>query len=214
MPFTIITMSHQVKEYLKAVIELKLKAEIEAYIHLVKRSNYDGTDIITYNEIAMLSLFKSAILRGEDAKQLWAMQEYEVFDKNDKPKGRADLIVYVRKPNLKCDLLVEAKWDGTYNPDSKRDNDVNYWNSSIQAALKQGYDYYNYEKEYFNDNSFVVTMFFGNYKNEDKKAYQKFAVPKAELPFDKYENEPYQFFITPKGSPNTLCVYGQILKVK
>ena len=209
MPITITHTTKQVSDFLEIVIARKLKAEIDTYVKAMKQHG-NSWEIITYNEIAMLSLFKSALLRGEKPKEAWAMQEYEVFDKHKRPRGRADLFATVRKPELTCDLLIEAKWDGTYTS-AKKDNDINYWHHSLTEALKQGNEYYEYEKDYFIVNSFLVTMFFGNYKAEDEAKYKEYRVPKAD---SQLENESYQFFVHPENAPNTLCVYGQILKVK
>ncbi len=208
MPYTILNETQEVYNYLKSTLMPKLQEEIDAYIS--RKGFYDSNswDIITYNEIAILSLVKSAFIRGEEAKRVWALQEYEVFDKSNTPKGRADLFVMFRKPHFECDLLIEAKRDGKYNPN------ICYsqieWDKSVKDATDQGLEYFKYEESYFSDTTYLLTMFFAYLDETDMEGYREW---KIRYKPNNVDWLPYQFFITPYKTDKVLCVYGQIQKV-
>ncbi len=196
----------KVKSYFKKLLIPNLKKEIDCYIDLNKKPNYTGEDVITYNEVAMVSFVMAAFVRNENVKEVSALQEYEVF-KEKKFKGRGDLFVALRKKELTCDLLIEAKRDGEFNPKEQIDND---WHKDLKTTMAQGKKYFAAEKDYFATPTFVVTMFFGTLKKEDFDKYDSHKFPvKGES-----DTSDYKFYIKPKGSLSWLCVYGQIQKVK
>ena len=201
--------SNRVKEYLIETLRQKLQNEIDAYVKRSKHSYKDAWEIITYNEIAMLSLVKSAMVRGEEATSVWALQEYEVF-KEDKPQGRADLFAFYHKDGNHWTFLIEAKRDGKYNPNSKDDNNLELWETSLNDAMKQGMEYYEAEQDYFNETSFVITMFFGTFEEGHEKDYKRPEIPPIRNGLDTAE---YRFIVAPKEAPQKLCVYGQIQKI-
>ncbi len=212
MPFTIIQTAEQVREFLENNVREKLHAEIDAYISLATKPEYadDYSDIVTYNEIAMVNLVSTAFTRNEEPTGTWALQEYEVFNNKKQFKGRADLFIRMKKPGKHIDLLIEAKRDGHFKKSDNEQDVLKQWKREIPKTMQQGLKYFGYEKEHFQVNSFVVTMFFGTFSNEE---YNNTVVPKYD---DKQmrDNATYQFFIKPIKGQKTLCVYGQILKVK
>lgn len=215
MPFTIMNTSDKIKSYFENDLSVKLQQEVDAYISIMKKG--EAWEIITYNEVAMVGLVKSAIIRNEEAEAAWALQEYEVFEGNT-PRGRADLYVLLNQPNgLQCDLLIEAKKDEKYVAKPKLSKDP-LWEKSLKDTLEQGLKYYEYEKDHFREPSYVVTMFFGVLKNKDINSYKDdFVIPRVHEPAQKIykrDHATYEFYIEPSKAPEQLCVYGQILKVK
>lgn len=201
--------SMKVKAYFKKHLIPNLTKEIDSYIALMEgRDKKDGAHIITYNEVAMVSLLMAAFVREESREAVWALQEYEVFNENGRFKGRGDLYVSINKNELKCDLLIEAKRDGEFNPKAEINGD---WYEELDNTMEQGEKYFRHEETYFDNLTFVVTMFFGTLKKEDKGRYNKYEFPTVDTIHD---TEDYRFFIAPKGSDSMLCVYGQIKKVK
>ena len=214
MPFTIMNTSDKIKNYFENDLSVKLQQEVDAYISIMKKG--EAWEIITYNEVAMVGLVKSAIIRNEEAKAAWALQEYEVFE-DDTPKGRADLYVVMNQPNgLQCDLLIEAKKDEKYVAKPKLSKDP-LWQQSLKDTLEQGLKYYEYEKDHFREPTYVVTMFFGVFKQSDADSYKILKTPPIDKSIlERYlpDHTTYQFYIEPSKAPEQLCVYGQILKVK
>lgn len=219
MAFTIMNTSDKIRNYFEKDLKLKLQQEVDAYISIMKeRKHKNAWEIITYNEVAMVGLVKSAIVRNTEVDKAWALQEYEVFDGNT-PKGRADLYVILNQPNgLQCDLLVEAKKDEKYvaKLKGKLSKDP-LWEKSLKDTLEQGLKYYGYEKPYFRESTYVVTMFFGVLKNTDFKSYECYETPAVNEAIEEdyaTDHTTYKFYIEPSQAPEQLCVYGQILKVK
>lgn len=213
MSFLIIKpyQSMKVKSYFEKQLKNNLAKEIESYISLIEsRNKKDGAHIITYNEVAMVSLVMAAFVREEKRDEVWALQEYEVFNEKGKFKGRGDLFVSINKNHLKCDLLIEAKRDGEFNKKFDKEDNI-AWQKDMEKTMNQCMKYYKEEKSYFIEPTFAVTMCFGTFNTKDKTRYKEQVItwkPKEIADFTSY-----QFFIPLKNSGRQLCVYGQILKV-
>lgn len=210
--------SNKVRKYLVENLQPQLQKEVDAYISMMPRTHKTAWEIITYNEVAMVGLVKSAIIRNKKECEVWALQEYEVFEGNT-PKGRADLYVVLNdQGGLKCDLLIEAKKDEKYIPKPSLSKKDKNWEKSLKDTLEQGLRYYEYEKSYFQEKpTYVVTMFFGVFKKEDESCYKSYETPPVHTQAEKdytTDHATYKFYIEPPGAPEHLCVYGQILKVK
>ncbi len=210
MPFTIMNTSEKIKNYFEHDLKKRLDAEVNGYLSRKLHSDKNAWEIITYNEVAILSLVKSALLRYEDPKNLWALQEYEVFDKAGSAKGRADLYVLFNKPDLglELELLIEAKRDGKFNPNTFNQFE---WDNSMKVAMEQGYFYFEQEAECFNKPTYVATMFFG-YLNPDEKT--EYGLHKTKYKPKEHDWCDYSFDVDTMDSEKTLSVYGQIQKVK
>lgn len=195
-----------VKKFLENELQKSFQNEINSYIRLNKCHHETADDIITYNEVAMLSLVKSALLRGKKSDNVWAIQEYAVFDKDNHPRGRADAFFMFREEEFMCDILFEAKKMGHYNLKQKYDEFE--WGDSMKKTLQQGEGYFDVEESYFSEPTFVVTMFFEPLSVSDYETY-------IQMKDVSIENTlTYYFPIEPKDSKIKLAVYGHIKQKK
>jgi hypothetical protein len=151
------TTAIDIRKYLENTVCEAFKAEIAAYIELSNDPNAEN--IITYNETAILSIFKSAIIRNQPLDKVWSMQEFAVFDDKNAFKGRGDLFVMFRKDEINCDILFEAKRLGKYIPTQESKAKEKSWEKEALTTIEQGLKYMNTEKKHFIKPSFLVTIF-------------------------------------------------------
>lgn len=197
---------NSVKLFLEKELKDKLQKEIDAYNEIQKTDTYDALDIITYNEIALLSLVKSALVRGKEPSELWAMQEYQVYEGN-KYIGRGDLFVMFREKNVRCDLLIEAKRDGLFVPKmNSGGNEPEETQLYLDNTMEQALKYSKAEAEYFKSPAYVITMFFAHMHKTNLENYK--SSPIVSRPEMLY----YEFDI-PVGE-QLLCIYGEVYKLK
>lgn len=195
--------NESVKLFLENDLKDKLKKEIEAYVTLQKSDDYVAIDIITYNEIALLSLVKSALVRGKEPSEVWAMQEYQVYEGNNYI-GRGDLFVMYSRGDQRCDLLIEAKRDGLFVPKSNSgDNEPEETQLYLDNTMEQALKYATAEAEYFKSPAYVITMVFTHMQETHYKSSSIASTPKKLY---------YEFGIA--VGEQLLCVYGEIYKIK
>ncbi len=209
MSNTILNTSDRIKNFLEKTLKENLQQEIDGYIRRYVHPDGKADEVITYNEVAILSLVKSALVRREKPDEVWAMQEYQVYDSINKYGGRADLYVFFRKPPFDCELLIEAKRDGKFHPNLRYDQNV--WKSEVKKVMEQCRRYFEMEESYFSSPTYLITMFLETLEIEEKEDYQ---IHKLELKQDVIDSAEYTFYIQPQGSSKLLCVYGQIQKAK
>jgi len=196
-----------VHDYLVNQLQISLTKEINSYIRLNSKNhkeNNDADEIITYNEIAMLSLLKSALIRGKDSDSVWGIQEYQVYNDRNEFSGRGDLFMMFREAEFDCDILFEAKRVGAYKQPGKPYNEI-AWGKELKEALDQGKDYFKAEERFFTEPSFVVTAFFETLEKNLKTDYDKIEMPN--LCNNPYE---YKLYVEFERSSKVLCVYGHI----
>lgn len=214
MSLTVLNTCSKVENLLKNLVEEKLKAEIVAYTNLYKNNKElykKAWELITYNEVAMVSLITTSFTRLEKPEHVWALQEYEVFNDTGKFKGRGDLFVALRKEQLSCDLIIEAKRDGRYTPAKGTIETQKELKAELEKTYTQGLKYYKHERKYFDKNTYIVSMFFGYLNLDDKDSYEKHKLPEFSLTEDSCN---YQFYVDLSEYGLSLCVYGQIQKTK
>lgn len=199
--------TYKVKSFLEKELKCGLEAEINSYIQLSKYRPETADDVITYNEVAMLSLVKSALLRGKKSDDVWAIQEYSVYGNDKYSKGRADAFFMFREKEFTCDILFEAKRLYRYNPRQKYDEFE--WAEDMKKALKQGQEYFKAEQSYFSKPTYVVTIMFEPLFAKDENIYMQTK--------DVMIEDALGYFlplIAPQNSEMKLAVYGHIKKVK
>jgi hypothetical protein len=210
------TTESDIKKYLEYEVKNALQDEIDAYIENTKtlKSGKEEIDyIITYNEIAMLSLMKSSIVRHQESKEVWAMQEYHVYNDNKEYKGRGDLYVMLRKKHLKCDLVFEAKRLGEFKGKEVNDKE---WKKEVKRATEQGKKYIIHERKHLFEPNYLIVTFFETVKSDDLDIYKKLPNLSFKLKeeYEGYEGyEEYAFYIKTTENGKNLCVHGLILNV-
>lgn len=200
------TTASDVKSYLEDVLPIAFQDEIRAYIELSKDSKAEN--IVTYNEIALLSILKTALTRKQDSSEVWAIQEYSVFNSKNEFQGRGDLFVMFRKDKLNCDVLFEAKRLEQYKPS----NSDTSWEKYILNTIDQGSRYIEVEENYFSEPSFLVTIFFETVSLINRDGYKKLRTIEVK------GNRSFEFYINSRNRSLSnelhLCIYGYIKKIE
>ena len=200
MPTTVTNES--LAEYFKTTLQPKLTRELISYINTYRERKFDGDaeDIYGYNEEALLSLVKSAILRDETTEEVWAIQEYSVYDEKQISRGSADLFVVFKKHDFTCDVLFEAKRFTLFNG---KETDILSLDDIIKP-LAQVANYFDYEKKYFISPSFLVTMFFEYLEKKDLDAFN--------IALDKVQPQKldYKIIINEPDNKYIFATYGFI----
>lgn len=198
-------------KYLKDNIKNEIDSLIESNKY-INNSKHEVFDIISYNEVALLSVIKSAFIRNQKVKEVVAIQEYNVYNEKNNFEGRADLYLMFRnyiEHNLNFDLLIEAKRCSEYKGKSKQTKQQ--FQYDLEKVIKQGSKYFYAESEWFASPTFLVTMIFEYHKNTTEL---------LELYNNEFEGEDiedavfYQIEIIPEKSEHILYIYGHVKKMK
>ena len=224
MELTFLNRCNDIQRFLEETLKDKLQEEIDAFIRRNVRSHKKADEIITNNAVAMLGLVKSALIRNENPIDVWAMQQYQIHNSDNQLKGMADMYVFFRKPEFDCEFIIEASCGGMFSSFAR--NEPIEREQNIRDAMKTGVKYYKCEQDYFSSTTYVVTMFFEPFHQNDMKAYEQLQLKRKPLSFQlkeyllyylppySFDFAEYQFYILPKDSQLALSVYGQIKLVK
>src|ERR1035438_1566180 len=108
MELTTFNPCNDIKLFLEQTLKDGLQEEVDAFIRRNVRPDKKADEIITNNAVALLGLVKSALIRNEKPIDVWAMQEYQIYNSDKKFQGAAGMYVFFRKPEFDCEFLIEA----------------------------------------------------------------------------------------------------------
>jgi hypothetical protein len=122
--------------------------------------------VLCYNERAFVGFFNNAIIRGSENRYS-SLQEYVVFNQDERSQGRADLLVY-DKENSYLYLFEAKRPKAAYDAD-----DITNWiNHHLIKTLKEVIDkqakvYYTAEKGFFENatKTYIGAIYFERIKN-------------------------------------------------
>ena len=209
MELTTLSPCKEIKEFLEVTLKDKLQMEVDAFIRRNVCPDKKAEEIITNNTVALLGLVKSALIRNERAVDVWAMQDYQIFNSDKQFQGTAGMYIFFRKPEFDCDFIFEGISSGMFNPLSRLDKME--WERNMIDTMNRGKNYYQAEKDYFSSTTFVITMVFESLDKKDLSEYEKLKLKETHYSLCSAN---YQFYILPKDSNLSLSVYGEIQLVK
>jgi hypothetical protein len=162
-------------------------------------------DVFALIERSYVGLYSNAVVRCFPADAV--LQEFPVYQKDEisnreKSAGRADLFIVHKTDNRFINLLFEAKAMPAERKEYKQEELICYYKRVHDQALS----YYNSEKEFYNGDTYIITINFDWIRKQDLLE----DVLKEEYPDDGCTDFYYIYHTKEAG----LMVYGNITKIE
>lgn len=138
-----------IKEFFNAV-NYKLKSELENTIN-----TYSGSEkyLFGYGERTLLGLYTNAIIRGDKEFECITLQEYKVGN------VRCDLLLTIKSNDKNIDIIFEAK-KCNYRAKKYDEAEQNLTKRYLDECFLQGKKYYESEKKWFKNSTYIVSLIF------------------------------------------------------